>query len=172
MSHCTWWPPSNLHPASFLFLSGWVWCRLTWRGWSLQRVPPVCQPPGRSLNWGTERGTCTMQRWGERSPRVLSLCTTPTHLNPTPLYTPHIRGGLGFPEQKTLSSTERSFCIFCHNLWKSRIEQVISHMQDNQPAVWFMEVILQKRTVCWLLSRKNTDLSVNSFLSKWFLPKK
>lgn len=56
MSHCTWWPPSSLRPASFLVLRGWVWCRLTWRGRSPWRARPACQPPGRSLNQGTEQG--------------------------------------------------------------------------------------------------------------------
>lgn len=90
-------PPSSLRPASFLFLGGWVWCRLTWHGQSLWRAPPACQPPGRSLNQGTERGTSATLRRGERSPRALSPCTAPPPCNPpfinntpsTPLQTPN-----------------------------------------------------------------------------------
>lgn len=174
MSHCTWWPPSSLRPASFLFLGGWVWCRLTWHGQSLWRAPPACQPPGRSLNQGTERGTSATLRRGERSPRALSPCTAPPPCNPpfinntpsTPskLQTP-LWGRL--PEQRTLSSADRSFSIFTIMIWKS----LLLDMQDIQPAVWFMEFTLtsnvaQNMAACrlWVLIRDGHDHSEDRFM--------
>lgn len=122
MSHCTWWPPSNLHPASFLFLSGWVWCRLTWRSQSLQRVPPACQPPGRSLNQGTEWGdmhhTALRRKIPEGAVTLHNPPPPPTlilhHWTP-----PSFREARGFPSRRhypPLRDHFVSFAIIYENL--------------------------------------------------------
>ena len=173
-------PPSSLRPASVQLPScsseaesdaDWLdmaracgelrrpaspWVALSIRGQSGGQAP-------RCAEEKDPRGRCHPAQLP--LPVIPPSSTTPLH--PPPNSKPRFEGGAGLPEQRTLSSADRSFSIFTIMIWKS----LLLDMQDIQPAVWFMEFTLtsnvaQNMAVCrlWALIRDGHDHSEDRFI--------
>lgn len=178
MSHCTWWPPSSLRPASVQLPScsseaesDADWLDMARACGELRRPasPRVAlsirgQSGGQAPRCAEEkdpRGCCHPAQLP--LPVIPPSSTTPPP-PPSKLQTP-LWGRL--PERRTLSSADRSFSIFTIMIWKS----LLLDMQDIQPAVWFMEFTLtsnvaQNMAACrlWVLIRDGHDHSEDRFM--------